>query len=88
MNDERNFHIFYQLFSGKKYKCLIIISLDSQLVSKLSLTKPSDYHYLNQTECYKVNGIDDLQEFKDTKDAMNLMNFSNQDEIFEMLAGI
>ena len=80
--------IFFINYFLVRNKCLIIISLDSQLVSKLSLTKPSDYHYLNQTECYKVNGIDDLQEFKDTKDAMNLMNFSNQDEIFEMLAGI
>eukprot|EP01080_Neovahlkampfia_damariscottae_P010518 gene10518-3040_t len=76
MNDERNFHIFYQLFS------------DNELKNKLKLTKPSDFHYLNQTECYTVNGIDDSKEFKDTKDAMNLMNFSNQDEIFELLAGI
>jgi myosin heavy subunit len=76
MNDERNFHIFYQLFS------------DSSLSQKLKLTKPSDFHYLNQTDCYQVSGVDDAKEFKETKDALSLMNISNQDEIFELLAGI
>lgn len=32
----------------------------------LGLTTPDYYNYLNQTGTYKVDGTDDVQEFKDT----------------------
>lgn len=77
---ERNFHIFYQLLSG----------LDPKLKQEFSLAGPDYYLYLSGSECYKVNGIDDVQEFKDTVHAMNTMAISanEQYEIWKLLSAI
>ena len=49
--NERNFHIFYQLFSDDKIK------------NKYKLSKPSDFYYMSQSGCINVPGIDDTREF-------------------------
>jgi hypothetical protein len=75
-----NFHIFYQLLNSN----------DSSLSSELCLTTPEYFHYLNQSRCYTVDGINDAEEWKDTTKAMQTMGFTpdEQKEIFRILAGI
>ncbi|EFC44202.1 myosin [Naegleria gruberi] len=73
---ERNFHIFYQIFT------------DDALAKKLNLTKPQDYKYLNNT--YTVDTVDDKQGFRETKEALDFIGVKEetQFQIWEMVAGI
>ena len=69
--NERNFHIFYQiLFSG-----------DNQLLKKLHLENdPSKYNYLNKSNCFKIDSIDDQKLFKETIECFQITGF-NEEEI-------
>lgn len=33
----------------------------------MQLFTPDNFHYLNQSQCYTVDGIDDVKEFADTR---------------------
>jgi myosin I len=45
---------------------------------------------LNQSGCFDVENVDDKKEFEDTREAMNFIGFTkeNQEEIFRLIAGI
>eukprot|EP01101_Sappina_pedata_P000757 TRINITY_DN10948_c0_g1_i1.p1 TRINITY_DN10948_c0_g1~~TRINITY_DN10948_c0_g1_i1.p1 ORF type:complete len:1073 (-),score=420.88 TRINITY_DN10948_c0_g1_i1:105-3323(-) len=81
--EERNFHIFYQILEG--------VTPELQREFKLpGCPKPSDFHYLKQGGCYKVDNIDDFKEYNDTFDAMGTMNISGpeQKEIMKVCLAI
>jgi myosin I len=52
--------------------------------------EPKYFHYLNQSGCFDVENVDDKKEFEDTREAMNFIGFTkeNQEEIFRLIAGI
>ena len=52
---ERNYHIFYHLLKGGS----------TELLNELSLTEMKDYEYLNKSNCYSVDTIDDDELFKE-----------------------
>lgn len=52
---ERNFNIFYQL------------ATDSELKSKLKLDEIKSYKFINHSDCIEVSGINDAEEFENTK---------------------
>ena len=76
--NERNYHVLYMLIN------------DAALKSKLKLGAASQYHYLNQSGCEVVKGRDDAQEQKEMIQAMNILEFTQdqQSDIFKSLAGI
>lgn len=76
--DERNFHIFYQLAKGAT----------SEQRDMLGVQGPEAYAYTNQ--CLNVPGIDDVADFKETVNAMNIIGLSahEQSEIWRMIAAI
>jgi myosin-1 len=78
--NERNFHIFYQFTKGasENYRQM------------LGVQKPESYAYTSKSKCFNVDGIDDLQEYQDTLNAMKVIGLSQaeQDEIFRVLAAI
>lgn len=77
--DERNYHIFYCLFAGAT----------KEEKENLKLSKPTDFHYLNQSGCIKVPRIDDAAEFDKIKAAMKVLNLGKvQQTIFEVLAAV
>ncbi|PRP79992.1 hypothetical protein PROFUN_12279 [Planoprotostelium fungivorum] len=78
--NERSFHIFYQLIAGA----------DSSLQSELGLSGPDYFNYLSSSRCYQVDGIDDKAEFMDTMKSMNTMGIAKdaQHEVLRLLAGI
>ena len=49
--DERNYHIFYQMLAG--------LTEEKKLELALEETDPSAYHYLSQSGCYDIPGVDD-----------------------------
>jgi len=76
--NERNYHVFYMLLNNP------------QLKSKHGLEAASNYHYLNQSGCTDVPSRNEGEEMSEMIAAFNTLEFTqtNQDNIFEALAGI
>ena len=77
---ERNYHIFYQLVAGA----------DTTLRSRLQLTNTESFHYLNQSGCTQIDGVDDTKDFNEVVQALDTLQFSEQikDAMFRIIAGI
>lgn len=77
---ERNYHIFYQMFAG----------LDANTKAQLHLTDVNDFFYVNQGKQPEIKGVDDMQEFKDTCEALSMVGVTSEQqlEIFKILAGL
>ncbi|KAK4136603.1 myosin-1 [Trichocladium antarcticum] len=78
--NERNFHIFYQFTKGAS----------QQYREMFGIQKPETYLYTSRSKCFNVDGIDDLAEYQDTLNAMQVIGLSQaeQDNIFRMLAAV
>ncbi|CAI0560601.1 unnamed protein product [Linum tenue] len=76
---ERNYHCFYMLCAAPPEE-----------VQKYKLGNPRTFHYLNQSNCYELDGVDDSKEYIDTRRAMEIVGISNdeQDAIFRVVAAI
>ena len=76
-NDERNFHIFYQLLS-------------SDMKEKYFLKSASDYKYLNNKFIMRNDGVYDDEEFLLTLSGMKVMGFNPNeiDMILRLVASI
>ena len=77
---ERNYHIFYQLCRG----------LDAGQKKKFRLKNADDYHYLSQSGCMLVEGVDDREEFAEVKSAMESLGFeaAEIDQLWTICAGV
>ncbi|CAI0439092.1 unnamed protein product [Linum tenue] len=77
---ERSYHIFYQLCSGAS----------SLLREKLNLKAASEYKYLNQSECFEIDGVDDALKFQKLQEAFDMLRICKEDQsqVFEILAAI
>ncbi|KAK1426746.1 hypothetical protein QVD17_15425 [Tagetes erecta] len=76
---ERNYHCFYMLCAAppedlKRYK----------------VGDPKTFHYLNQSNCYQIDGLDESKEYIATRKAMDVVgiNSEEQDAIFRVVAAI
>jgi len=77
--DERSFHIFYQMLSSK------------EITASLQLDQnPETYHYLELSGCTKVDKMDDAKEFKEVKQALKVLQFGDaqQQDTWRILAAI
>ncbi|GKV00049.1 hypothetical protein SLEP1_g12804 [Rubroshorea leprosula] len=75
---ERNYHCFYQLCASGK---------DAE---RYKLGHPSQFHYLNQSKTYELDGVSSAEEYMKTRRAMDIVGISNEDQeaIFRTLAAI
>nr|XP_019710669.1 protein OPAQUE1-like [Elaeis guineensis] len=75
---ERNYHCFYQLCAFGK---------DAE---RYKLAHPSNFHYLNQSKTYELDGVSSAQEYLQTRRAMDIVGISliDQEAIFRTLAAI
>lgn len=48
---------------------------------KYKLESPESFHYLNQSKCYKLDGIDDAEEYLATKRAMDIVGISEEEQV-------
>ncbi|CAO3600587.1 unnamed protein product [Absidia cylindrospora] len=80
IENERNFHVFYQLTKGAL----------PEYQESFGLQGPESYLYTSRSNCLDVEGIDDVNDFQDTLNAMNIIGLqkSEQDEIFKLLATV
>eukprot|EP01133_Synstelium_polycarpum_P004330 gene4330-5057_t len=67
---ERNFHIFYQLLAGAS----------AQEKRDFVLSSPDSFYYLNQSECYTVDGVDDAADYKEVRNAMKVIGLSDDEQ--------
>lgn len=75
---ERNYHCFYQLCAS---------GMDAE---KYKLGHPSDFHYLNQSKTYELDGVSNAEEYTNTRRAMDIVGISQEEQeaIFRTLAAI
>ncbi|XP_067665748.1 unconventional myosin-IXb-like isoform X12 [Haliotis asinina] len=78
--NERNYHVFYYLLAGA----------DKNERDSLFLSKPEEYYYLSQSDCYSVEGVDEVDEFARLKQSMEMVGFSHetQKRIFAVLSAV
>ncbi|XP_053304206.1 unconventional myosin-Vb isoform X2 [Spea bombifrons] len=78
--DERNYHIFYQLCA----------SSNLPEFSDLSLTQAEDFFYTCQGGETTIDGVDDADDFEKTRQAFTLLGVkeSHQMSIFKIIASI
>ncbi|VEU19363.1 DEKNAAC100870 [Brettanomyces naardenensis] len=80
IQNERNFHIFYQFTKGAsdKYR------------QSYGVQQPEQYVYTSASGCTSVDSIDDLKNFRETLKAMEIIGISQeeQDQVFRLLAAI
>ncbi|KAK2835280.1 hypothetical protein Q5P01_015764 [Channa striata] len=78
--NERNFHIYYQLIEGA----------NAQQKEGLGIMTPDYYYYLNQSGTYKVDGTNDSKEFQETMEAMHVIGIPGdiQAQVLQIIAGI
>ncbi|XP_057549511.1 myosin-6-like isoform X2 [Amaranthus tricolor] len=76
---ERNYHCFYMLCAAPK-----------EIVQRYKLGNPRTFHYLNQSNCIELDGVDDGKEYLATKRAMDVVGISpeEQDAIFRVVAAV
>ncbi|ESQ35040.1 hypothetical protein EUTSA_v10006551mg [Eutrema salsugineum] len=76
---ERNYHCFY-----------LLCAAPPEDIEKYQLGNPRSFHYLNQSTCYKLDGVDDASEYLETRRAMDVVGISNEEQeaIFRVVAAI
>jgi hypothetical protein len=52
-----------------------------QDLKKYKLRGPSSFHYLNQSACIKVDGINDAEEYLATRKAMDTVGITEQEQV-------
>ncbi|CAA7013966.1 unnamed protein product [Microthlaspi erraticum] len=78
-DSERNYHCFYMLCAAP-----------TEDTKKLRLADPTTFRYLNQSQCIKLEGRDDSEEYAKTREAMGIVGISSEEQeaIFRVLAAI
>ncbi|KAK3418320.1 myosin-9 [Eucalyptus grandis] len=80
INDpERNYHCFYMLCAAPQEE-----------IEKYKLANPKSFHYLNQSKCYELVGVNDAHDYLATRRAMDIVGISAKDQeaIFRVVAAI
>uniref|UniRef100_A0A4W5PX44 Myosin VB n=1 Tax=Hucho hucho TaxID=62062 RepID=A0A4W5PX44_9TELE len=78
--DERNYHIFYQLCASASFPEF----------KDLALSNVEDFIFTSQGENIFIEGVNDAEDFKKTREAFTLLGVkeSNQSSIFRIIASI
>ncbi|XP_059885016.1 unconventional myosin-Vb isoform X2 [Delphinus delphis] len=79
-DDERNYHIFYQLCAAANLPEF----------KELALTRAEDFFYTSQGGDTSIEGVDDAEDFEKTRQAFTLLGVreSHQINIFKIIASI
>ncbi|KAM6583545.1 hypothetical protein CsatB_010547 [Cannabis sativa] len=76
---ERNYHCFY-----------LLCGAPPEYRENYKLGNPKDFHYLNQSTCYELDGVNDAHEYLATRRAMDVVGISEEEQeaIFRVVAAI
>eukprot|EP01132_Coremiostelium_polycephalum_P001010 gene1010-1280_t len=80
INGERNFHIFYQFCRGASKK----------EQEEFGIYGPENFAYLTKGNTLDIDGVDDVEEFQLTRNAMNVIGITQQEQhgIFKLISAI
>lgn len=56
-----------------------------QDAEKYKLSHPSDFHYLNQSKTYNLDGVSNAEEYVKTRRAMDVVGISNEEQVLKLL---
>lgn len=48
---------------------------------KYKLGVPQSFHYLNQSNCYELDGVNDAHEYLETRRAMDIVGISEEEQV-------
>eukprot|EP00922_Rhytidocystis_sp_ex-Travisia-forbesii_P048911 GHVS01072823.1.p1 GENE.GHVS01072823.1~~GHVS01072823.1.p1 ORF type:complete len:673 (-),score=82.08 GHVS01072823.1:358-2139(-) len=76
---ERSYHIFYQLIKGA----------DAATKAKYHIGDANSYKFINPN-CTQVDGIDDVQEYKDVQESLQSMNLNAEEQgaVWSIVSGV
>ncbi|XWS20103.1 hypothetical protein CRYUN_Cryun31cG0072200 [Craigia yunnanensis] len=76
---ERNYHCFY-----------LLCAAPPEDIERYKLGSPKNFHYLNQSSCYELDGVNDAHEYLETRRAMDIVGINDQEQeaIFRVVAAI
>ncbi|RVX05381.1 Myosin-17 [Vitis vinifera] len=76
---ERNYHCFY-----------LLCAAPPEEREKYKLGNPKSFHYLNQSNCYELDGVNDAHEYHATRRAMDVVGISEEEQeaIFRVVAAV
>ena len=60
---------------------LFMLNLLLQDIKRYKLGDPSSFHYLNQSSCIRVDGINDAEEYLATRNAMDMVGITEQEQV-------
>ncbi|KAL6076835.1 Myosin-VIIa, variant 2 [Balamuthia mandrillaris] len=75
---ERNYHIFYCMLSGAS----------PEELQRYHLKAPIDYHYTNQSNCYRLPEKDEKEDWERIKSAMRVLGMNDLHNVFKVVAAI
>ena len=80
--NERNYHVFYQLTAA----CMANPELRKQFL----MEPPKTFHYINQSGCFQLEGVDDASMFDQLRLAMQVLNIDEETSngVFQVVAAI
>jgi myosin-5 len=52
-----------------------------QEIERYKLGSPKSFHYLNQSNCYELDGVNDSHEYLATRRAMDIVGISDQEQV-------
>ncbi|MFS7902607.1 putative myosin ATPase [Helianthus anomalus] len=82
---ERNYHCFYLLCAAPQELTLVVTFKE---VKKYKLGDPKSFHYLNQSNCYELVGINDAHDYLATRRAMDVVGISQKEQVVTSSNGI
>lgn len=55
-----------------------------QDAEKYKLGHPSDFHYLNQSKTYELDGVSNAEEYIKTRRAMDIVGITQEEQVLQL----
>lgn len=71
-------------YQSKSYVYFLSMFLLLQDAEKYKLGHPSDFHYLNQSKTYELDGVSNAEEYTKTRRAMDIVGISQEEQVLQL----